>query len=506
MRQNAQFGHLYANKDAFARARRFEKIVAEVLGASGFDVDLDSPAATPRQSDLLVEGNGEIYLWELKWHSRPATIDHVHGLRDRLRTMRPGVVGVLCSISGFTKTALDDVTTNRSAEVLLIDGYEICQVIDRGLDIADLLEKKRYQITRRARVWFLDGRKSSLITKPVPLPLTRECIDRATDVPYASMTTRGNDDLLFTRHPLMFGEYGPGVYVLRLRLDAIEELRELEHLIGLLYKEFHFADDPEFSIRQTNAMWAGVGAREFLTCAANIEARYAKIKTRLHHSEELWTFAEIRDGIMLLSIRQRSSKPYLLDSGELIIRATSLPIDLSSYRKVATALGEKRPSFAIESPLETSHFYFSRPVKISPLRIITITEQGEQIIVGMFVRNPFHRRPEALKTIVRENQGEQNLRAFEKLVETDVLGCAVKDWIPAEEAVTGWHLLEIGVAFFGGVWLLHCTCTWKDKKHWERHSPDDPALDSIPDFEAERLNREKMERELLAWRERRFPR
>jgi hypothetical protein len=504
MRGDRKFAELFKSGDAFARGRRFEKTLADALAVSGFDVDIDSPAATPRQTDLLVERNDAIYLWELKWHSRPATIDHVHGLRDRVRAMRAGVVGVLCSVSGFTKAVLDDVARNRSIEVLLVDGYEICQVIDGGLDVADLLEKKRYQLTRRARVWFLEDRKTILAVKPHLLPATRECLGGSGDTPYVSMTTSGNADLIFTRHPLMFGEYGPGVHVFRLRLDAIEELKDLEQLIGILHKELRFVADPEFSIRQTNAIWAGTGAREFLKCTADVEARYTAVKTRLHHSEELWAFAEIPDGVMVLSLRQRSSSPFQLDSGELIVRVAALPLDLSSYQRLAKAVGERRPSFSIECPLETYRFHLPEPIDIVPLERIAVSEEGERIVTGMFVRNPLYRKPGLLKRIARANQEQQNPRALERLTETDVLGCSVKDWIPESEEVTGWHLLGIDVALVGELWLMHCRCTWKDKKHWKRHTPNDEAVGSIPDFRTEQLSRKEMERALLEWRGKRL--
>lgn len=189
-------------------------------------------------------------------------------------------------------------------------------------------------------VWFLEDRKTTPATKPSPLPSAQERVGSSIERPYVSMETREIEDLLFTRHPLMFDEYGPGVQVLRLRLDAIEDLKDLEHLLGILHKELRFIDDPESSIRQTNAMWNGVGAREFLKCAADIKLRYADVKTNIHHSEELWIFAEIPDGLMLLSIRQRFSPPYRLDSGELVIRAATLPLNLGAYQRVARAVGD----------------------------------------------------------------------------------------------------------------------------------------------------------------------
>lgn len=499
-----KFRQLFSSRDRVARGREFERILADVLVSAGFDVDLDSPAARPRQTDLLVEHEGQIYLWELKWHSRPTTIEHVHGLRDRVRQMRPGVVGVLCSVSGFAKPVLEDVARNRSIEILLVDGFEIYHVIDRGLDIADLLEKKRFQLTRRARVWFLEDRKSTPATRSSPLPRAQERVGSSIERPYVSMEIREIEDILFTRHPLMFDEYGPGVPVLRLRLDAIEDLKDLEHLLGILHKELRFVDDPEFSIRQTNAMWNGVGAREFLKCAADIQLRYADAKTDIHHSEELWIFAEIPDGVMMLSIRQRSSPPYRLDSGELMIRVATLPLDLGAYQRVAKAVGERRPGFSIESPLETHHFHLSNPLDVSPLETITTDEYGDRTIVGMFVRNPLLGKPELLKQLARTIDHEGTSRTLSRLTDTSLLGCWVKDWIPETEEVTGWQLLGFNVVLIGELWVLHCTCTWIDKKQWEQNELNEEALRSIGDFDAERLSGKELERVLRAWRERRL--
>jgi hypothetical protein len=504
-RKNDSFAELLRSHDPHTRGRRFEKLVAESLTSSGFDVDLDSPAARPRQTDLLATRGSEIYLWELKWHSKAAHIDHVRGLRDRLRTMAPGAIGVLCSVSGFSKAVLDDVINNRNeGVVLLVDGYESYQFIDCGLDVAELLDRKREQLTRSAEVWFLPGQKNSFPKRTYRLPDTAEQIGESSNLPYVSARTIDLHDMLFTRHPLFFSEYGSAVPVLRLRLDGVETLGELEQLLGILQKELRFTQSPEFSIRQTNSAWLGIGAREFLRCAGDAESRYAQLKTRLHHSEELWLYGEVTDGILAVSLRQRSSNPFRLHSGELTLRIPKLPMDLTAYINIARAVGERRPAFSMEEPLESFHCSLAEPVSLKPLQLITIPEHGIRYTVGLVVRNPFFKKSGIVNRIA-QGSGKcfESSSPFARFAEIENLVCSVKNWIPQDDEVTGWHLLGIHGVLIDSLWVLHASCTWKG---WEPKSNSSleldlsAALDSFPDFEMEWKNRDDMEHRLKAWR------
>jgi hypothetical protein len=502
-RINDRFAELLRSGDPHARGRRFEELVGETLIVSGFDVDRGSPTARPRQSDLLASRNGDIYLWELKWHSEVAHIDHIRGLRDRLRTMAPGAIGVLCSVSGFSKPVLDDVVNHRNeGVVLLIDGYESYQFIDRGFDVAELLDRKYQHLTRSAEVWFLQDHKISFPKRTYPLPHTAEQIGDVGNIPYVSAKTVSLHDMLFTQHHHAFSEYGNAVPVLRLRLDAIEKLSELEQFLGLLHKELHFTESPCFSIRQTNAAWFGIGAKEFLRCAGDIESRNAQLRTRLHHSEELWVFGEVSDGVLVISIRRSSSKPFRLHSGELTLRIPNLPLDLSAYRRVSNAVGERRPALSMEPPIEGFHLHFSERVSVRPLRLITAQEHGDRYIVGLVVRNPFFRKLDQVRQIAKASSEDfEHCSPFARFSDIEHLVCSVKDWIPEDDKVTGWHLLGIHGTLIDSLWVLHASATWKDLTAKPSGlEPDLSALDSLPDFEMEWKNRDDMERDLKAWR------
>jgi hypothetical protein len=419
--------------------------------------------------------------------------------------MAPGAIGVLCSVSGFSKPVLDDVVNNRNEGlVLLVDGYESYQFIDQGFDVAELLGRKREQLTRSADVWFLQDRRNSFPKRTYLLPDTAEQIGGPANPPYVSARTTGLHDMLFTRHPLFFSEYGNAVPVLRLRLDAIESLRELEQLLGLLQKELQFTESPEFSIRQTSAAWLGIGAKEFLRCAGDAEVRYAQLKTKLHHSEELWLYGEVSDGVVVVSIRQHSSKPFRLHSGELTLRIPKLPVDLTAYSNIARAIGERRPAFSMEVPIESIHCHLPEPVVVRPLQLISISEHGVRYVVGLVVRNPYFKKLDRVKQLVQgAKEGFEYSSPLARFAEIETLVCSVKDWIPLDDEVTGWHLLEIHGTLIDSLWVLHASCTWKDSKQKSNSSSSEQdlsALDSLPDFEMEWKSRDDMERQLKAWR------
>lgn len=498
------FSDLLKSDDPHGRGRRFEQIVAETLAASGFDVDLNSPAAKPRQTDLLATRGKDTFLWELKWHSTPADIDHVRGLRDRLCTMPPGAMGVLCSTSGFAKSVLDDVVHNRKEGlILLVDGYEAYQFIDRGFDVAELLERKREELTRKADVWFLsDGdTKPDFPKKNYQLPPATERIGVG-HPSYISTRTVGNHDIVFTRHPFMFEEYGAAVPVFRLELRAIDTLEHLQQLLGMLHKELRFIEAPEFAIRQTNAVWMGTGAHEFLECARQMDFRYQETKSRIHHSEELSLFGEVTAGTLAISIRQYSSKPRL-HSGELTIRLPKVPLDTAPYKNLAKAVGERRPAFTIEEPLETYHYHFRNRISVQPLQSVTILGRENRDVVGLVVKNPFFKKEGRLKRIAaKENETLGVSHPLARFAEIELLVCSVKDWISEQDEVTGWHMIGIHGTLIDSLWVLHVTCTWKDLKHRPKRAPalDASVFGSLPDFEMEWKNRDDMESMLRSWR------
>src|SRR6266567_4475695 len=94
---------LAAEQNAQARGISFEALVARLFEQARFKIFVNPKTARPRQSDLLARSGQEVYLVETKWTKAKANVDDVDSLFRRLDDTPASVVGVLISVSGFTK-------------------------------------------------------------------------------------------------------------------------------------------------------------------------------------------------------------------------------------------------------------------------------------------------------------------------------------------------------------------------------------------------------------------
>src|SRR5260221_5081440 len=89
------------------RGREFEQLVLELLVSHGFRVRRNVRAASPRQVDLYAEHNRREYLIEVKSRQKPINVGDIDALRARLARIPTDVVGVLFSLSEYSRPALD---------------------------------------------------------------------------------------------------------------------------------------------------------------------------------------------------------------------------------------------------------------------------------------------------------------------------------------------------------------------------------------------------------------
>jgi len=156
----------------------------------------------------------------------------------------------------------------------------------------------------------------------------------------------------------------------------------------------------------------------------------------------------------------------------------------------------------MEPPIEGFHLHFSERVSVRPLRLITAQENGDRYIVGLVVRNPFFGKLDQVRQIAKASSKDfEHCSPLARFSDIEHLVCSVKDWIPEDDKVTGWHLLGIHGTLIDSLWVLHASATWKGLTAKQSGlEPDLSALDSLPDYEMEWKNRGDMERDLKAWR------
>lgn len=493
--QKEPFAKLFSSRNAHERGRSFEELIRSHLSSEGFEVDRNSRAAHPRQTDIYATKRQQSYLWELKWLRKPASIDALSSLKERLRGIPSGIVGVLCSVSGFARQVQEAALQDRSFEILLIDGFEVFRMLDRGFPVEELLERKREAFRRHAKHWFLEAGAMQVFETPqYPLPEENISVASSDATPYVGSAIGENSDIVFTQQSLVSSEYGAAIPELELDLRIIQDVRDLRRLLGLLHRELGFIQTPDFSIRQTDTMWMGVGVEAFLQCALKIDTRNRTLSHHIHHSEELSLFGQCAWGNWGISIRQSTRTDHRLHSGFLTIRFRAIPLSMAPFEAIRKAIHVQQPSLQLTEPKDASVFRFLRDKKIDVVRPIVKTDEYGTTVIGWLIRNPFYRKRPALQKMKWMNGVEMDSHLVRCASAVEFIPCNVKDWYSVGDVVDGTKLLRIEAAQFGDLYLLHFVCTWDRVQ--ERYALQQP----FDDFTFARRDSSEMERALMEWR------
>lgn len=101
------------------RGQRLNGFVAEVL--ANYRLRARPNNRGHGEIDVAFQLDGTRFILEAKWEQDPVNEDPIIKLRDRVTKRLAGTVGVLLSMEGYTKPALEEMTRGQRLEVLLID-------------------------------------------------------------------------------------------------------------------------------------------------------------------------------------------------------------------------------------------------------------------------------------------------------------------------------------------------------------------------------------------------
>ena len=136
------YGALRAGKQVTAQARgqQFNTLIASVLRWWGIDAQVNARGHAGRDEINVVFAIGQSrFLLEAKWLKAPVSADPLAKLHDRIRSRASGTRGVLLSMSGYTKAALDAAANNKWPDVLLLDRGHFEAMLSGLTDPASLL-------------------------------------------------------------------------------------------------------------------------------------------------------------------------------------------------------------------------------------------------------------------------------------------------------------------------------------------------------------------------------
>lgn len=260
-----EFNRLKSNPDTQRRGYLLEQVLVQAFRKAHFKVEHNPGMATPRQTDLTATYGADRYLIEAKWESEPLNNRHIDDMRlARLGRTEGTVVGVIFSVSGFRRSAIQGVSASREHSVLLFGEAELERVLADPDDLLRLLQLKRDELVIRGRA-HLETSESPKRSAP------RE--SHNLPVASASLLDRNKQPLPFVTSGGRFGQFtfvqtladidwgfGAGFGV---ALDLPVHVDNAEDIVDLLHEMHHMGwvtDQPRWNIQQAHVNWHGVGA------------------------------------------------------------------------------------------------------------------------------------------------------------------------------------------------------------------------------------------------------
>lgn len=335
---------LRRNPNGAARGKAFELFLAELFGHEHFRVTADF-FADGRQVDLFVVRRDVHLLVEAKWTKKRTQQDVIDGLQARLASAPPGVVGLVVSMSGFTPKVIERVERLADRPILLMDGWEVEQVVARG-GLYALVRSKMDALARSRKA--IVGKSA----QPDGLPWLVELPESGLKI----VDPQGREHSWWESR----GDFAQQVSSLvspdsrwarpnAVRLDMIIGVREIEDLIGLLRRlaQLGFvSSEGTWRIEQSGVVWSGLGPAELGRQLVDWAPRY---RDRLLHSSELIMYVDESDeGMFALTADVSVKSKRLVRWCELSFLLPGVPLDPSPYESIVAELPVlNTPSFDV---------------------------------------------------------------------------------------------------------------------------------------------------------------
>lgn len=373
--------------------------VLKLLEGAGFRATRNARIAKPRQTDLLAQGNDMTLLVEVKDRKRVLDINDIDSLRSRLNRTTPDVIGVFFTTSSISKTAIKEIENDRTRIVLVFDASEIELLRAGKARLLNLIAKKRGELLVNGRAWFRSGEGGEYLHVPLPKSTVEFVAGQSTSSYFCSKTDFAHSTFS-TAIPDTSGSNPAGDGV-RLSLSlSLSTLDQLKDLFGYLHDAFGLSANGAFSIHQDGACWHGIGVENLLKSLADPWARYrAAAMERVHHSEDITYFDQLRNGSLLVYTRQRvpegPKSPAFLHETYICIQLPGVPVDAAQYLDLCRYTGNEWESFGtiLESRRQIKRL--KKPIQIEVVGTLVRTDEGREAdrwIVGLVARNPFYRK------------------------------------------------------------------------------------------------------------------
>lgn len=146
----SEFSKITQMTDAQSRGYAFEKFLTKLFQT--FDITTrGSYKINDEQIDGAFTLDNMDYLLEAKWQSKPIDAPEVVIFSDKVDNKLDNTLGVFISMSGFTKRAINNNHRHRP-NVLLMDGSDLAAILDRAIDLPELIAKKKIHAAQTGEI------------------------------------------------------------------------------------------------------------------------------------------------------------------------------------------------------------------------------------------------------------------------------------------------------------------------------------------------------------------
>ncbi|MGA9284119.1 MAG: restriction endonuclease [Solirubrobacteraceae bacterium] len=423
-----EFRRLQAESDRKRRGYGLEKLVARMFRRAHFRVKPNAGMAKPRQTDLVAEGGGHVFLVETKWTTRSSSIAEIDSLRARLEKTHSSVVGVLISVSGFSRQAIEAVGARRDRPMLLIDGKDIEEACKRDADLRRILRNKLDAL-------LLDG--DVLVGERLPSRQRRTASGDPVDgdayllmrddsrVPW--IHARGSfSGFTFSRgfnDPDWVPAAGAGVtFDLSLSIHTVADvalaLSELSSL-GWATGAGHW------SIAQSEANWHGIGPANLVQALLCWKERYRDAGS-IHHTEQVVYQDVCDDGFYTLMIDVDAYDPRLVWRSDMSLQLSGIPLDLDPIRELCRTFDvQARTRFRPRTDKMLKRVWLRQDqTEVKPVAFVvnerTWPPDRRPMVCGLVVENPYYAQKAQERGLADEMP--------RPLEETEFLVCVLGSW------------------------------------------------------------------------------
>lgn len=439
----------------------FERLIADLFRRAHFRVDRAPSAARPRQTDLLATGTKDTFLIECKWRKRRAGSEDVDGLRSRLDRIPGPTTGILISVSGFTKDAVDEVEGERSKPILLFAEEELDELADEWGDLRQTLSLKQDALKINGRAHLLSRTPTRAAPhRREPRPL-REGDSRLVDnrgvIPWLA-SAGGFGHFTFSCHLGIEWTFGDVAFTLDIPLHSLSRQDDLIRAMGELGALGWTTGRGQWCLHQSGINWHGAGAASLVEALNQREARYRGMG-RIHHTEELSYYDECDGGFYTITAD--------LDARDGDVSYAALSLQLAGIPFDREALDELCRTFEVRSPmyfrprvsmdaLEGAAHLSRRPV--SPVALL-IHEDPDDPHDRLWVRGIVARNPFLGKT--SEDVGASDLPWVVR--DTEIIVCDLRNWHPLSDPHT-YNLEQCRWTYSSQATVVRLVVDWPDSE------------------------------------------